>query len=85
MYLEIKHKFRKALPRIYTCLCLCFNKFAYEKEMIRHEILEENDLLREEFFKSIGNLKKMYKDGRIVLNKNTLERLSLYLNEERIL
>ena len=53
--------------------------------MIRHEILEENDLLREEFFKSIGNLKKMYKDGRIVLNKNTLERLSLYLNEERIL
>ena len=53
--------------------------------MIRHEIMEENDLLREEFFKSIGKLKKLYKDGKIVLNKNTLERLSLYLHEERVL
>ncbi len=38
------------------------------------KIDEENELLREKYFTSVGNLKKLYKDGKLVLTHQTLER-----------
>ena len=40
-------------------------------------------MLREKYFNAVGNLKKMYKDGRLVLTQKTLERAQVYLNEDK--
>lgn len=52
MFSEIRSKFRKALPRVYMWLCLCGDKYKLEKEFMVQNIKEENELLKEEFYKS---------------------------------
>jgi hypothetical protein len=46
---------------------------------------EENELLREKYFKSVSKLKELYKEGRVVLTQKTLERAQVYLDEDRYL
>ncbi len=52
MFQEIQAKIRKALPRLYTCLCLCGDPRRYEREIEQHRITLENENLKEDFFKS---------------------------------
>jgi hypothetical protein len=47
------------------------------------KIDEENELLREKYFKSVSHLKNLYKEGKVVLTQQTLERAQVYLNEDR--
>ena len=51
----------------------------------RSKILEENQLLRESYMKTLKNLKKAYDDGTIILNKNVLERVQLYLEVPKLM
>ena len=44
---------------------------------------EENENLREKYYKSINHLKDVYKEGKLVLTHQTLERAVVYLNENR--
>lgn len=47
MYQEVKAKIRKTIPKIYLCVCLCFNKDKLEREIIQHRLMEENEFLKE--------------------------------------
>jgi uncharacterized protein YifE (UPF0438 family) len=46
---------------------------------------EENELLREKYFKSISKIKDLYMEGRVVLTHKTLERAQVYLDEDKYL
>ncbi len=48
-------------------------------------IQEENDILREKFMDSIKAQKDLYNTGKLLLNKNIVERLQIYLDPEKIL
>lgn len=85
MYQEVKAKLRTKFPRLYLCVCLCMNTQRFEMELAEVAIKAENEVLREELFKSLGNIKKLYKKGKLILTRNTLERLLVYFNEERVL
>jgi len=47
--------------------------------------MEENEILREQYFKAVENLGKLYDKKVVVLNKQILERALAHLNEERFL
>ena len=49
MYLEIVLKFRKALPKFYTCLCLCGSINKYEALIKQDKLDEYNELLKDEY------------------------------------
>jgi hypothetical protein len=85
MYLELKAKFRKKAEKIYLTIFLCGNKKRLEEEKRHHAIMEENEILREEYFKYVENLGKLYDRKVVVLNKSILERTKAYLNEDRFL
>lgn len=51
----------------------------------RRKIQDENELLKEEFDTQLGKLASLYVDGRLVLNKITIQKSSLYLNPETYL
>ena len=51
MYQEVKSKIRKAIPKLYTMLCLCGDQAKYLNEIRSHEIMIENEMLKEEFLK----------------------------------
>ena len=49
MYLEIVLKFRKMLPKFYTCLCLCGHVKKYEALIKQDKLDEYNELLRDDY------------------------------------
>jgi hypothetical protein len=71
------------LEKLYLYLFLCGDRLKLERIKNQIRIDEENELLREKYFGAVGNLKKMYKDGRLILTQKTLERAQVYLNEDR--
>ena len=48
-------------------MVLCGDKNKLEKIKRQMKIDEENELLREKYYKAVNNLKKVYKDGKLVL------------------
>ena len=50
-------------------LVLCGDKNQLEKIKRQMKIDEENELLREKYFKSVSNLKNLYKEGKLVLTQ----------------
>jgi hypothetical protein len=83
MMQEVRTTLITKLEKLYLYLFLCGDRLKLER--IKHQIKidEENELLREKYFATVGNLKKMYKDGRLILTQKTLERAQVYLNEDR--
>ena len=69
MLLEIKNMLIKKFEKIYLCLFLCMDRDKLEKQKSKQRIEEENELLREAYFKSINNLKKLYNKGKVVLTQ----------------
>lgn len=67
MLLEVKNTLIKKFEKLYLCLFLCMDREKLEKQKQKQRIEEENELLREAYFKSINNLKKLYKSGKVVL------------------
>ena len=41
---------------------------------------QENEFLREEYMKMLNNLKRIYDNGEIIINKIALEKLQIYLS-----
>lgn len=46
---------------------------------------EENEILREDFLKTLKEIKSLYKDNKLVLSDVVLEKLTLYLHPSNIL
>jgi hypothetical protein len=83
MMQEVRTTVITKLEKLYLYLFLCGDKIKLERIKNQIKIDEENELLREKYFGTVGNLKKMYKDGRLILTQKTLERAQVYLNEDR--
>ena len=73
------------MAKIYTALCLCGNSKRYQDILKEAIIQEENEILREGYMDTIKVLKDLYNSGNLTLNKNTLERLQIYLNGKKVL
>ena len=74
MLQEVRNTLLKKAEKIYLMLFLCGDKIKLEKMKHQLKLDEENELLREKYFKSISKLKELYKEGRVVLTHKTLER-----------
>ena len=57
MMQEIKNTLLKKAEKIYLMLFLCGDRNKLEREKQRLKLEEENENLREKYFKSVGNLK----------------------------
>ncbi|TNV88247.1 hypothetical protein FGO68_gene13755 [Halteria grandinella] len=82
---EVKNTLIKKFEKGYLLLCLCGDRVKLEQLKHQQKIDEENEQLREGYFKAIGKLKGLYKDGKLILTHQTLERAIVYLNEDRYL
>ncbi|CDW90149.1 UNKNOWN [Stylonychia lemnae] len=71
--------------KLYLMLFLCDNNQRFDKLKKQMAINEENEILRENFMSYLADIKKLYSSGQIILNKNVIERLQLYLSREKIL
>ena len=60
--------------------CLCFNNTKLVQLQKAAAINQENDFLREEYMKMLNNLKRIYDNGEIIINKIALEKLQIYLS-----
>jgi len=85
MLLEVKNTLIKKFEKLYLALCLCNNRVKLESMKNKQKIDEENELLREQYYKALSGLKQLYVKGRLVLTHQTLERALVYLNEDRYL
>ncbi|CDW79966.1 UNKNOWN [Stylonychia lemnae] len=79
---EVKVMLIKKFQKIYLCLFLCFDQQQLDKEINQQKVDEEHQLLRDQYMKSINNLKKLYDKGNIVLTQHLLERCQAYLSED---
>ncbi|CDW77647.1 UNKNOWN [Stylonychia lemnae] len=70
--------------KLYLILFLCNNNQRFEKVKKQMAINEENGILRENLMSYLANIKQMYSSGQIILNKNVIEKLQLYLSQEKI-
>jgi hypothetical protein len=80
---EVRNTILKKMEKIYLYLVLCGDRVKLEKLKNQQKIDDENELLREKYFKAVNNLKNVYKQGKLVLTHQTLERAQVYLNEDR--
>ena len=75
MYKETKIVIMKKNAKIYTMVCLCGDKNKYEREIKRVLIEEENELLREDYMKSLKQLKKLYTNNSLLLDDKNIEKI----------
>ena len=76
---EIRNTLRSKFGTIYLYICLCGNKKRYEEEKKRREIEDENDLLLEEFEKTIENITDLVKNGELKLNRVNIRKRNSHL------
>jgi hypothetical protein len=82
---EIRNTLLQKAEKLYLLLFLCGDKRKLDRMKHQLKLDEENELLREKYFKSVSKLKELYKEGRVVLTQKTLERAQVYLDEDRYL
>mmetsp|Transcript_34088 Transcript_34088/g.33276 ORF Transcript_34088/g.33276 Transcript_34088/m.33276 type:complete len:88 (+) Transcript_34088:352-615(+) len=70
--------------KVYLIFCLCFNQKKLEATKKAEARAQENEFLREEYMKIVKNLKKIYNNGEIMLDRIALEKLSIYLGTDKI-
>ena len=80
---EVRNTLIKKFEKVYLHVFLCGDRMKLEKQKNQQRIDEENENLREQYFKALRKLKDLYKDGKLVLTHQTLERALVYLNEDR--
>lgn len=67
MLQEVRNTILKKMEKLYLYLFLCGDKYKLEKLKNQLKIDDENELLREKYFKAVSHLKGLYKAGRVVL------------------
>mmetsp|Transcript_20833 Transcript_20833/g.19879 ORF Transcript_20833/g.19879 Transcript_20833/m.19879 type:complete len:204 (-) Transcript_20833:986-1597(-) len=84
MYQALQSMLILKMGKIYIILCLCCR--AKKLEVLQKKMLleQENEFMREDFFKVLKKVKKMYNEGEIVLNKNAVEKLQVYFDPSKI-
>ena len=75
MFQELKFKFMKTLPRVYAALFHCMNDKSFKKELKATNSAIENEMLKDELIRSLDKIKELYSHGKLVLNKNSIERV----------
>jgi hypothetical protein len=80
MLQEVKNTLVKKFEKVYLHVFLCGDRIKLEKEKHQQKIDEENENLREQYYRALRGLKQLYKDGKLVLTHQTLERALVYLN-----
>ena len=71
---EIRNTLRTKMGKMYLYLCLCGNKKRYEEEKRRREIEDENDILKEEFERTLDQIRDLVTNGDLVLNKTNIRK-----------
>ncbi|CDW71354.1 UNKNOWN [Stylonychia lemnae] len=84
MFNEIRLKIRNKFPKIYLVLCLCFNTGKFASELLKLQQKTKDDEIKQAFLKRIKELKRMYNQGKLILNENTLEKLQVHLDPKRL-
>eukprot|EP00347_Sterkiella_histriomuscorum_P017716 403348268 len=84
MYQEVKQKFRAKASKLYMILCLCGNRQKLQDELDQHKLAEENEFLREEYFKIIEQIKKVYYEGDLILSSHSIEKVMIYLDPKNL-
>lgn len=85
MYFEVKSVLIKKVGKIYALLCLCGNTEKLKSMLKNIQVKEENETLREKYFDVLKRLQDLQTDGRIILNQRTIEKVQLYLEEDKVL
>ena len=82
---ELKSMLIKKFSTIYIYVCLCGNHAKYKRIIGEIVINEENEILREKYHEQLRKLELLYSEGKLVLNKKTLEKVNLYLEDKKVL
>ncbi|CDW89726.1 UNKNOWN [Stylonychia lemnae] len=85
MIREIKNLLIKKFGKLYTMICLCGNQQQYQMILENAIIVEDNDIMREQFSETLKQIDQLCDNGVLVLNKKSLEKLQLYLSISKIL
>lgn len=83
MYNEIKSRFVRSLPKVYTIMCLCRNEEKLTQTMLDITMKEEHDHHHEQFMQIVEDLNAMVvgKD-RLKLNEEVMKALREYFDIE---
>lgn len=67
MLQEVKNTLVKKFEKPYLMVCLCGDRATLEKQKNKQAVDEENEMLREHYYKAVRNLKALYTSGKLVL------------------
>ena len=85
MLSEFKGVILNNCPKTYFFLFACLNKDKFEMDKYKRQVIDQNEILREEFLNTVRGVKSLYKNGELVLNEGTMSRLKNYLDQKKIL
>mmetsp|Transcript_34091 Transcript_34091/g.33280 ORF Transcript_34091/g.33280 Transcript_34091/m.33280 type:complete len:194 (+) Transcript_34091:818-1399(+) len=80
MYQEMKQMLIIKYGKVYLILCLCLNRRKLALAQKAALLAQENEFLREDYMKIVKNLKKIYNNGDIFINRLAIEKLEIYLS-----
>ena len=63
---------------------MCSNRRKLDREIIKQRMMDENEILRDEFKKTLKELKNLYHKGHLVLNPVIMERFKYYISDQKI-
>ena len=82
---EVKIVLLKKFQKVYLVIFVCFDKEKLQKNYKKMEKAEVNEVLREDFMKTIKQVKSLYKTGELVLSDVVLEKLGVHLHPKLIM
>eukprot|EP00347_Sterkiella_histriomuscorum_P019434 403341642 len=82
---EIHDRLILKYTKIYLYFCLCNNKAKLAKDIQEHKQMQDNENYQEQFLILTQNLHHLFKEGKLALNQKSVERLGIYLAEDKIL
>jgi len=83
MLQEVRNTILTKMEKVYLYLFLCGDRNKLNKLKNQALIDEENENLREKYYSAVNKLKEVYKEGKLVLTHQTLERALVYLNIDK--
>eukprot|EP00347_Sterkiella_histriomuscorum_P017498 403349122 len=83
--IDIVRMIIKKFPKIYIFFFMCNDNERFQEMQDKNRVAEVNELLKQEYERILNKLKQLSDSGKLVLTHNILERLSLYLNEQKVL
>ena len=85
MLKELENTIMTKFEKVYLYICLCGNKNKLENQKRRRKIQDENEILKEQFDTQLSQISNLYREGKLILNKLTIQKSAIYLNPETYL